>query len=92
MQFLKRLLGIGGADKAPPPSAGPPASDAAPAMITVFDGYGRAMQIPREEWRTNVLPGQFRERWDKPDELADAVTQALCTSPSPSLPTLRRGC
>jgi tetratricopeptide (TPR) repeat protein len=77
MQFLKRLLGIGGADKAPPPSAGPPASDAAPAMITVFDGYGREMQIPREEWRTNVLPGQFRERWDKPDELADAVTQAL---------------
>jgi tetratricopeptide (TPR) repeat protein len=70
MHFLKKLLGLGGDEPAASPSGAPP-------TIRVFDEYGRALEVPREEWRTKILPGHFRERWDKPNELADAVTQAL---------------
>lgn len=65
----------------PPTSATPPAeptSEAAPApMITLFDAYGRQVQMPREEWRTKVLPDNLRRVWDQPDALAAIVTQSL---------------
>jgi tetratricopeptide (TPR) repeat protein len=78
MDFLKRLLD--GTDKPaaapgqPPPAPAPPEP---PATIRVFDSYGRALQIPREEWRTKILPGRFQECWSQPDELAATITQAL---------------
>ena len=46
-------------------------------MIRVYDGYGRAQFISKEEWRRNVLPGSIRSSWDKPDELYDIIFGAL---------------
>jgi tetratricopeptide (TPR) repeat protein len=68
MPFLKRFFGMGAAGAA---------ADVAPATITVFDNDGRPIEISREEWRSKILPGRFRERWDNPDELANAISEAL---------------
>lgn len=57
-----------------PPSPAPPD---APKKIKVWDKYGRTMEISREEWRTKILPGNFRNAWNKPDELANLVHGSL---------------
>ena len=46
-------------------------------MLKVWDAYGRICEIPREEWRTKVLPLNFRKTWNKPDELAALIDNAL---------------
>lgn len=46
-------------------------------MITVFDEYGREMQIPREAWRRDVLPAHLQENWSSPDALYSAIVLAL---------------
>lgn len=45
--------------------------------IKVWDAYGRILEIPREEWRTKVMPDNFKKAWDKPDELANLIFTAL---------------
>src|SRR5260221_14756963 len=59
----------------PPPASPPPPG--APAMLKAWDAYGRICEIPREEWRTKVLPLNFRNTWNKPDELAGLINNAL---------------
>lgn len=46
-------------------------------MMKVWDDYGRICEIPREEWRTNVLPHNFQTSWNKPDDLANLIHSAL---------------
>ena len=46
-------------------------------LIRVFDAYGREMQVPREEWRTKVLPGALQKAHGDAAELYDVVVQAL---------------
>src|SRR5438045_1745225 len=83
----------------PPPSTPPPG---APALLKAWDAYGRICEIPREEWRTKVLPVNFRNAWNKPDELAALINNALndgfiadCLQPAQQLhridPDHRRG-
>ncbi|MGC3958426.1 MAG: hypothetical protein QM813_10945 [Verrucomicrobiota bacterium] len=89
MSFLDKLFGR---SKPMPPAAAPapfkPAqlppkkaasvdAPGAPAMMKVWDAYGRIGEIPREEWRTKVLPLNFRNNWNKPDELAALINNAL---------------
>ena len=46
-------------------------------MMKVWDAYGRIGEIPRETWRTEVLPLNFRNNWNKADDLANLVNSAL---------------
>jgi tetratricopeptide (TPR) repeat protein len=46
-------------------------------MMKVWDDYGRVGEITREEWRTQVLPHNFRANWNKPDDLANLINSAL---------------
>lgn len=85
MGIFDKLFG----KKQPParPSSTPsPAASASPApeapgdeqpMIQVFDAYGRPLLVPREEWRTKVLPGNLHAHWDNPDVLYDLILRAV---------------
>ena len=57
------------------PIATDPAGDK--NMIRVFDGYGREMFVPREKWRTEVLPGTIKSNWNHPDQLYGIIVNAL---------------
>ena len=46
-------------------------------MITLFDSYGRQVQMPREQWRTEILPDNLRRIWLQPDALAGMIIQSL---------------
>jgi tetratricopeptide (TPR) repeat protein len=74
MGFLKKLFKAG-STSLPNGPAKDPAKD--PNMIRVFDGYGRALFISKDEWRRNVLPGSIRSNWDKPNELYSIIVGAL---------------
>ncbi|SNS23551.1 Tetratricopeptide repeat-containing protein [Granulicella rosea] len=68
--------------------------------IRAFDQEGREVIVPREEWRTNVLPNMLRELWDNPeqsyllilnslndgfvDEVAEAAEHLSLTDPIPA--------
>ncbi len=66
-----------------PPELVPPAQPAPvevpqpPAMINAFDQNGQAVQVPREEWRTNVLPGMIEEASKNPDQLYMLIVNSL---------------
>ena len=54
----------------------PPAA-AVPDGIRAFDQEGREVVVPREEWRTNVLPGMVKEAWDQPEQLYVLLLNSL---------------
>lgn len=56
-------------------SEGP--ADEQPQMITVYDHLGRQLEITRDTWRTQVLPGQLDEARDDADELYTIIVSAL---------------
>ncbi len=45
--------------------------------IRAFDQEGREVIVPREEWRTNVLPGMLKEVWDQPEHLYMLILNSL---------------
>ena len=45
--------------------------------IEVFDKYGRPFNIPRDQYRSAVLPAALRSNWDNPDALYGGIVQAL---------------
>jgi len=49
----------------------------APATIKAFDSWGRTCEVPREEWRKNVLLPNLRKVWTNPDGLAAMIGDAL---------------
>src|SRR5207248_9699642 len=61
------------------PAANAPAANPSkdPNLIRAYDGYGREMYIPREHWRTKILPDRIRAAWEKPDELYNAIHSGL---------------
>lgn len=48
-----------------------------PNLIRVFDGYGREMFIPKEEWRTKVLPDTLKSNWNNAGQLAGLIVSSL---------------
>lgn len=74
MSFFGKLFGRKAGAPPPPASAPPPG---APAMMKVWDAYGRVGEIPREEWRTRILPANFRKQWNDPGPLAALIDNAL---------------
>lgn len=82
MGFFDKLFGR----KQPPARPAEPAPASAqttgepadaPPMVQAFDAYGRAILIPREEWRTKVLPGNLHAHWDDPHALYSLVLGAV---------------
>ena len=45
--------------------------------MRAFDQYGREVQVPREEWRTNVIPGMLKEAWDDADRLYAVILNSI---------------
>ncbi|HEX5222205.1 MAG TPA: tetratricopeptide repeat protein [Verrucomicrobiae bacterium] len=105
MSFLGKIFNKKSDASEPPELTPPPASPpppGAPATMKVWDNYGRIVEISREEWRTRVLPHNFRANWNQPDDLAGLIHNALtdgfiadCLEPARQLhridPHLRRG-
>ncbi len=80
MSFLKKLFGKSSEPAQPPLLKPPPASPpppGAPATLKAWDAYGRICEIPREEWRTQVLPLNFQKTWNNPEQLAALIDNAL---------------
>ncbi|HWH71371.1 MAG TPA: hypothetical protein VNT26_18495, partial [Candidatus Sulfotelmatobacter sp.] len=73
--FRNKLVTSQPPELIPPPHSPPPPG--APATMQVWDAYGRLAEIPREEWRTKVLPLNFRQQWDNPDGLANLIVSSL---------------
>jgi tetratricopeptide (TPR) repeat protein len=46
-------------------------------MIRVFDDYGREFLIPKEKWRTDVLPGTIKSNWNNAEALYTVIFGAL---------------
>lgn len=63
---------------APLPAKSAPAGPAKdPNLIKVFDAYGRELFITRDEWRTNILAGTLKSKWNNPEQLAGIIIQSL---------------
>jgi tetratricopeptide (TPR) repeat protein len=72
MNFFKKL--IGRITDAAPGASAPSPNEGEP--IRAYDKYGRELLIPRGEW-LKVLKDNLQQVWQKPDELAGHVIQAL---------------
>lgn len=55
----------------------PPQQPPEEQMITVYDAYGRPMQVTREVWRTQVLPDQIKAHWQDPEGLYALIIQTV---------------
>src|SRR5207253_9272635 len=51
--------------------------DPRPPTIAIFDPHGRRVEVPRDAWRTEVLPSQFRGHWNDAAALAQVIALAL---------------
>ncbi len=45
--------------------------------VRAFDQNGREVIVPREQWRTEVLPTMIREAWDTPEQLYAVILNSL---------------
>ena len=45
--------------------------------IRAFDQDGRQIVVPRDEWRTSVIPGMLKQGWDNPDQLYMVIVSSL---------------
>ncbi len=87
MNFFRKLFGPKSAplpNPAPKPAASHPPAQSAPSdpakdpnMIRVHDAYGREMFITKAQWRDSILLGHLEKVRSQPDELAQALIQAL---------------
>lgn len=80
MSFLSKLFGKK-PDAAKPPALTPPPATppppGAPATMKCWDDYGRVCEIPREAWRTQVLPANFQRCWNDANQLGGMIENAL---------------
>ena len=49
----------------------------APETVRAFDQYGREVMVPREEWRTNVIPGMLKDAWDDAERLYGVILNSI---------------
>ncbi|HEV7569888.1 MAG TPA: hypothetical protein VGQ21_00175 [Thermoanaerobaculia bacterium] len=64
-------------DKAAPAKPARSSEDEPSEPIVAFDGYGRRVEISRDEWRRNVLPHNLRQAWNDADALYGHIVSAL---------------
>ncbi len=79
-RILSALSGKKSSTSTPVSSAhtdAPPPQPDESELITVYDSYGREMQITRNEWRNNVFLPNLREKWNSADELYSLIISGL---------------
>lgn len=79
-RILSALSGKKSSTSTPVSSAhtdAPPSQPDESELITVYDSYGREMQITRNEWRNNVFLPNLREKWNSADELYSLIISGL---------------
>lgn len=54
-----------------------PSAPSASEYVEAFDGFGRKLRVPREEWRSNVLLPEIERNWDYPENLYAHVASGL---------------
>ena len=54
-----------------------PAPSAPPEHVEAVDAFGRRVRIPREEYRSKVLPDLVKAHGSDPDRLAGVIMQAV---------------
>jgi tetratricopeptide (TPR) repeat protein len=59
------------------PATAPEVAAANSDAIRAFDQNGREVLIPREEWRTTVIPGMAKQAWENPDQLYALILNSL---------------
>jgi tetratricopeptide (TPR) repeat protein len=80
--MLKRIFGkkggSSGSKELPAPNnLAAPAPTAPLETMKVFDKFGREFQMPKEAWRTGVLPGSIRDAWNDADRLYGVIVISL---------------
>ncbi|MDP5238206.1 hypothetical protein Q9Q94_01615 [Uliginosibacterium sp. 31-16] len=75
--FKRILSALTGKNESPAPAPAQPASPSKEELITVYDAYGRELQITRSDWREKMLQPNLELKWDKPDELYTIIVSAL---------------
>lgn len=50
---------------------------APPDGVRAFDQEGREVTVPREQWRTEIIPGMLKEAWETPDQLYLLILNSL---------------
>lgn len=78
-QLVKSLFGrkhepAAGGNSAPPTAI---LSSAGEELITVFDAYGREVQITRSDWRDKVFMPNLQKNWSSADELYSLIVSGL---------------
>jgi tetratricopeptide (TPR) repeat protein len=58
-------------------AAAAPAKPEPPAFVEVLDGLGRRVRIPRDEYRTKVMPDLLKQHANNADQLAAVILQGL---------------
>lgn len=46
------------------------------STIKAMDAYGREVEVPREHWRSVILPDSLRQAWSDPDRLSQVILEA----------------
>jgi len=79
MSILKKLFGSDKSSGAVIKSESPGTSEQpSPGdMIKVFDQFGRMLQMPKEAWRTQVLPATLAAKRNDPEALYAVIVGAL---------------
>lgn len=62
---------------APAPASSPAPAAAGKDTVEAFDAFGRRVQIPREQWRNQILPELMKQHGSDPERLAGILVQAL---------------
>ncbi len=68
-----------------PSSAPPPLSEDDDEFITLYDEYGRELQVSKSEWITHVLPANLEKNWRDADGLASTIIMSLDDGFAPAL-------
>lgn len=62
---------------APAPAAAAPGKPEPAPFVEAMDAFGRRVRIPREEYRSKVLPDLLKAHGSNPDQLVAVILQAL---------------
>ncbi|MEK8085161.1 hypothetical protein WNB94_01975 [Aquabacterium sp. A3] len=79
-QFIKALFGRNQEPAAAGGNGSPPAvipSSGGEELITVFDAYGREVQITRSDWRDKVFMPNLEKNWNNADQLYSLIVSGL---------------
>ncbi|MEM9160557.1 MAG: hypothetical protein AAGB46_16030 [Verrucomicrobiota bacterium] len=79
MSFLSKLFSFGkkSGDSKPAPTGSTSSANDDHELITIYDKFGREMQISKGEWRDKVLRPNLQQNWNQPDELYSIILSAF---------------